>query len=202
MPKLVTAFAVVTLLTACTSTTEDPKKVAKSFVDALAGKDYDKAAQYATKDNKTLLEMLKTMEEMGSSMTFFTAGTTVEQLKNAVYENAVITGDKATVNVLVGAETHNIKLIKEEGAWKVALDKDMLKEKVAEEAGNSVNEINQSMDAAAKELEIFVTDSIKGALQEASKEMGSDSLRKVLDKAGDVLKKTGDALQEASKKNQ
>jgi hypothetical protein len=32
--------------------------------------------------------------------------------------------------------------------------------------------------------------------------MGSDSLRKVINKAGEVLKKTGDALQEASKKNQ
>jgi DNA topoisomerase VI subunit B len=73
---------------------------------------------------------------------------------------------------------------------------------LAEEAGTSVNEINQSMDAAAKEMENFITDSIKAALQEASKEMGSDSLRKVINKAGEVLKKTGDALQEASKKNQ
>jgi hypothetical protein len=200
--RLFTAFAAITLLVACTPTTEDPKNVAKSFVEAFVVKDYDKAAQFATKENKTLLEMLKSMEEMGSPMNFFLAGTTVDQLKNAVYENAVIDGDKATVNVSVGAESQSVKLIKEEGAWKVALDKDMLKEKVAEEAGTSVNEINQSMDAAAKEMENFITDSIKASLQEASKEMGSDSLRKVIDKAGEVLKKTGDALQEASKKNQ
>ena len=200
--RSITAFAAITLLIACSSNAEDPKNVAQSFVEAFAGKDYDKAAQFATKDSKTLLDLLKSMEEMGNSMNFFFSGPNGVKPEDAVYENAVITGDKATVNISVGAETHSIKLKQEHGVWKVALDKDMLKETVAEEAGISVNEINRTMDAAAKELEIFVTDSIKGALQEASKEMGSDSLRKVLDKAGDVLKKTGDALQEASKKNQ
>jgi hypothetical protein len=197
-----TAFAAITLLVACTPTTEDPKNVAKSFVEAFAGKDYDKAAQFATKDSKTLLELLKSMEEMGNSMDFFFSGPNRVNPEEAVYEDAVIEGAKAIVSVSLGAESQRIKLKKEDGSWKVALDKDMIKEKVAEEAGPSVNEINQSMDAAAKEMENFITDSIKAALQEASKEMGSDSLRKVINKAGEVLKKTGDALQEASKKNQ
>jgi hypothetical protein len=139
---------------------------------------------------------------MGNSMDFFFSGPNRVNPEEAVYEDAVIEGAKAIVSVSLGAESQRIKLKKEDGSWKVALDKDMIKEKVAEEAGTSVNEINQSMDAAAKEMENFITDSIKAALQEASKEMGSDSLRKVINKAGEVLKKTGDALQEASKKNQ
>jgi nitrous oxide reductase accessory protein NosL len=200
--KSFTAFAAITLVIACTPTPEDPKNIAKSFVEAFAAKDYDKAAQFATKDSKTLLDLIKSMEEMGNSMDFFFSGPNGVNPKEAVYDKAVIDGEKAIVSVSYGAEAQTIKLKKEEGGWKVALDKDMLKEKVAEEAGTSVNEINQSMDAAAKEMEKFITDSIKSALQEASKEMGSDSLRKVIDKAGEVLKKTGDALQEASKKNQ
>lgn len=197
-----TAFTTITLLIACTSTPEDPKNVAKTFVEAFAAKDYDKAAQFATKDSKTLLDLLKSMEEMGNSMDFFFSGPNGVNPEEAVYDKAVIDGDKAMVSVSFGAEPQTIKLKKEEGSWKVALDKDMLKEKVAEEAGTSVDEINQSMDDAGKELENFITDSLKAALEKASKEMGSDSLRKVIDKAGEVLKKTGDALQEASKKNQ
>jgi predicted small secreted protein len=92
----------IILLAACSGAGSDPKVAAKAFYEALGKKDYDKAAQYATKDSKTLLDLIKSMSEMGGQMNVETDMTSEEKIKNAVYSTAEIDGDKAVVKVSTG----------------------------------------------------------------------------------------------------
>jgi len=130
MRPFLTIIAAIFFLFSCSSAKEDPKAAAKSFFEAFAKKDFDKAAQFATKDSKTLIDLMKSMEEMGNSMDISAFGLDMESINNAVYENAAIDGNKATVSVSLGNQSQIIKLIKEEDGWKVAVDKDAIQERV------------------------------------------------------------------------
>ncbi len=202
--RMLLAVAGLTLLTFCTPAAEDPKVAAKSFFEAFVAQDYNKAAKFATKDSKTLLDLLKSMEELGNPMDLFPVAASKENLEKIVYGDPVIDGDAATVAMTFESETQTIKLLKEEGAWKVALDKDMLKERLSEKEVGTLNEINGSLEDAAREIESLSSDSLSEKIKQAAKEIkdGGDTLRNTLQKAGEVLKKTGEALPEATKKDQ
>jgi Domain of unknown function (DUF4878) len=128
MRSFLTTITALAFLFSCSTATEDPKAAAKSFFEAFAKKDFDKAAKFATKDSKTLIDLIKSMEEMGNSMDISAFGLDMESINKAVYENAAIDGNKATVSVSMGNQSQIIKLIKEEGGWKVAVDKDAIQE--------------------------------------------------------------------------
>jgi PBP1b-binding outer membrane lipoprotein LpoB len=129
MRPFLTIIAAIVFLFSCSSAKEDPKAAAKSFFEAFAKKDFDKAAQFATKDSKTLIDLLKSMEEMGNSMDISAFGLDMESINKAIYENAAIDGNNATVSVSLGDQSQIIKLIKEEDGWKVAVDKDAIQER-------------------------------------------------------------------------
>jgi hypothetical protein len=202
--NLVYLFSLTLLLIACGKTGDNPTTVAKNFFTALAKKEYDKAAQHATKDSKTMLDLIKSLEEMGNNLGANTdlKNTDDEKIQNAVYSEAVIEGDKATVKVTMGDEVNDIKLVKEDGLWKVALDKDTLKETAAEKSGIDSTEINQNLDEAIKELEGISADSMKNMINKAGNLLKSDSVRKAMEAAGEALKKAGEAMKQVSKENQ
>jgi hypothetical protein len=184
------------MFVACKSSTQDPAAATKAFYEALANKDYDKAKQLATTDSKTMLDLIKSMGEMGAEIK--ESKEDLEKIKTAVYTTDHVEGDKATVRVKFGSEENIVKLKKEEGAWKVALDKESLKETIGESTNESAEEIQEALKSAGKELE-NLDDSIASALKEAGAVLKSDSLKQAIEKAGEVLKKTGEALQEANK---
>lgn len=128
MRLFLTTITALSILFSCSTAKEDPKAAAQSFFEAFAKKDFDKAAQFATKDSKTLIDLMKSMEEMGNSMDISAFGLDMESINKAVYENTAIEGNKATVSVSLGNQSQIIKLIKEEGGWKVAVDKDAIQE--------------------------------------------------------------------------
>jgi hypothetical protein len=189
---------------ACGKTGDSPTTVAKNFYTTLSKKEYDKAALYATKESKTMLDLIKSLEEMGDSLGANTeiSKADEEKIKNAVFSDAVIDGDKATVKVTMGDEVNDIKLVKEDGLWKVALDKNTLQETAAEKSGMDSAVSNQSLDSAIKQLEGISVDSMKNMINKAGSVLKSDSVRKAMEAAGEALQKAGEAMKQVSKENQ
>ncbi len=175
-------FIFTTVILACSSPKEDPVAAAKAFYEALAIKDFKKAKQLATRESKTMLDLIESMSQMGADVK--AEEEDLQKMKEAVYSNAEINGDMATVRVKMGEEENTVKLKKEEGTWKVALDKESLQETMNEKTGESMEDFNDAMENAANELE-----------------KAGDNLGQVLEKTGEALKKAGEAIKE-TKPNQ
>lgn len=179
---LVTAV-VVLLMVACNGGTggNDPKSVAKNFFEALKTMNVDEAAKYATKDSKSMLDLMK----MGMSM----APKNIDSLKKELAKQKVeygepkIEGDVATISITTdGKDKTDFKLKKEEGQWKVAFDKNSMMQTgmdKMEEKGASPEEMK--------------------AAEDAMKMMNSDSLSDALKQAGDGLKEAGKAIDSLNK---
>src|SRR6185436_19952398 len=99
----------------------DPKAVLGQFFDALAKKDIEGARKLATKDSKSMIDMM----EMGMKMGGDKKETEKFDKANMEIGEAKIDGDKAVVPVKekTSGETLNYTLKKEDGSWKVAFDK-------------------------------------------------------------------------------
>lgn len=172
---LVTVFAFSALyISSCNSDGGDPKVVLTSFFDAMAKKDIEGARKLATKDSKSMFDMM----EMGMKMKDNTMeDKTDEQFDKGKMEigEAKIDGDNATVNVkeIKSGNSINFKLKKEEGSWKVAMDlgslMNMGAEKLTEEGMDG-----EDMEKLKGEMEKF-------------KNMNKDSLKMILDKGSSML---------------
>lgn len=134
------------LLGSCSPAAENPGKAAKAFLDAFAARDFETASKYATKDSKTLLDLIKSMMDLQGDLNFSAAGMDEETLKKAVFENQKIEGDNATVKVIAGNKSQLIKLKKEDGAWKVAIDKQTFEEAVSDKTSIPGDETNTPND--------------------------------------------------------
>jgi Domain of unknown function (DUF4878) len=179
--SFIAVAATVILFTACGGGGGNPKDVAKKFFEAIKSFNIDEASKYATKDSKSMLDLMK----MGMSF----APKNMDSIKNEMakqkieYGEAVIKGDEATVSVTVdGKDKTDFKLKKEDGEWKVAFDKASLMQTGMEK----MNEGGAS-EADMKDAE------------EAMKMLNSDTLKDVLNKAGDALKEAGAAIDSAGK---
>ena len=168
------AFTLVTLVLSCAGSGGDPKSVAKNFFEALKVMNIDEAAKYATKDSKTMLDLLK----MGTSMAPINRDSLKTEMdkQKVEYSEPVINGNEATITVIVNdKDKTNFKLKKEDGLWKVAFDKNsMMKtgmEKM-EQHGASESDMKEAQEA----IEHLNSDSVKQALQglqEAGKKLDS-----------------------------
>jgi hypothetical protein len=197
--SLFLALSALILFSCSGSNSNDPKKVAKEFYEALGKKEYDKATALATKESKTLIDLIKSMSELGNSLKITGENEEEAKIEKAVYSDAIIDGDKATVKVTVDGEENLIKLKKEDGVWKVALDKDSIKESASEKSGMDLDEVQGSMNEALNRVENLPMDSIKMAIDKANELIKGDSLKQVLEKAGEIMQKAGEAMQEAGK---
>ncbi len=159
-------FAALVCLIACSGgPAGDPKAAAEKFFHALKTMNFEEAEKYATKDSKSMLDLLK----MGMSFTPNQDSLKAEMEKQKIkYSDAVIDGDEATVTVTVDEkEKTDFKLKKEEGEWKVAFDKSTLMQMgmdKAKEKGVSEDELKQAQEA----LETLSSDSMKDALKQAA----------------------------------
>ena len=167
---LLPLLAIVMLaLAACSGGSGDPKSVAKKFFEAFKTMDIDEAAKYATKDSKQMLDMMK----MGMSFAPVNKDSLKQEMakQKIEYGDAVINGDEATISVTVdGKDKTDFKLKKEEGAWKVAFDKNTLMKTGMEKM--------QQKGASAEEME---------DAQKAMDMLSGDSLKQVMEEASDVL---------------
>jgi hypothetical protein len=146
----------------------DPKSAAKNFFEAFKTMNIDEAAKYATKDSKSMLDLMK----MGMNM----APKNIDSLKNEMdkhkieYGEPVITGDEATIDITTdGKEKTNFKLKKEDGIWKVAFDKNSIMKTGMEkmqEKGATDEQMKEVQDELDKLNVDSLTDAIKGATKE------------------------------------
>jgi hypothetical protein len=121
---LVLALSVMMLGTACSkgSAGMTPTAVFKAYYDAAMKKDFTTAKKYLSKGSVALMEagakqQGKTLEEAMSSEGGAAQGP-MPQLSNEK-----ITGDTATVDISAEGQKMAMPFIKENGEWKIAMDK-------------------------------------------------------------------------------
>lgn len=118
MKKILGMLAMALCLIGCS---KGPDKVAVKFLEAMADGDFDKAAEYAAKDTKPMIKMMAGMPNAKEE-----AKKECEGVKYKAVDTK-INGDKATVKVEKTKDGHtvtdDIDLVKEDGDWKVAVDK-------------------------------------------------------------------------------
>ncbi len=181
----------------------EPNAVLEKFLNALGKKDVDEAKRYVTKDSESFLNMMK----MGINM----AGENDNQIykkENVVISDAVIDGDRATINVKEkdsGEET-NFILKKEDGAWKVAFDKASFIEMSGQKMKGG--DLENMQDSFSGETLNRATDAIQNMNEEDLKKAGiaMDSLKKKFDelnkdgKMDDAMKEATEMLEQMQKK--
>jgi len=181
--SMVAATLMLVTMVGCKGGSSDPKAVAIAFIDKLKEKDFDGAAKYATKESKSALDMMKSAMKMAEAF----GGGKGEDMdfdkewkgKKVEFTEPKIEGDVATVSLMAdGKEQMPIKLKKEDGAWKVAFDKNTLMQQGKDKMGEMKNQDIPSMDSALNNLN-GMGDSIKNALDKAGKSI--DSAKKIME---------------------
>jgi len=180
MKKILLAIVLLSSITfiGCDSGKGDPKAVLLQFFDALSKKDMEAARKLATKDSKSMIDMM----EMGMNMSKDNKETEKFDKASMEFGEVKIEGDKATIPVKEkkSGESLNYILKKEDGTWKVAFDKasmmNMGMEKMNEKGINPADSIGNALD----ELKNLNMDSLKEGMQEGMKVI--DSLKSEADK--------------------
>ena len=118
MEKILGMLAMALCLIGCS---KGPDKVAVKFFEAMADGDFDKAAEYASKDTKPMIKMMAGMPNAKEESQKENKGAKFKAVETK------INGDKASVKVERTkdgkTETNDVNLVKEDGDWKVAVDK-------------------------------------------------------------------------------
>jgi len=180
MKKILLAIVLLSSISfiGCDSGKGDPKAVLLQFFDALSKKDMEAARKLATKDSKSMIDMM----EMGMNMSKDNKETEKFDKASMEFGEVKIEGDKATIPVKEkkSGESLNYILKKEDGTWKVAFDKasmmNMGMEKMNEKGINPADSIGNALD----ELKNLNMDSLKEGMQEGMKVI--DSLKSEADK--------------------
>ncbi|MCB5225104.1 MAG: hypothetical protein WCY21_07590 [Candidatus Cloacimonadaceae bacterium] len=131
--------ALLVLVAACKpSEQQQATKVAKAFFEALAKKDFKTAKLYVTKDSESVLDFLSGDAFSGLFDEEGEEGKVEEKEKEDDDEgfdtykvlSVTVNGDKAIANVEASnskkadqKETKNYDMVKEDGEWKVKMEK-------------------------------------------------------------------------------
>ncbi len=117
-------IATATLLFAC-GKSDSPSSITEKFLSAIAKQDYDAAKTFGTDDTDRLLNMMSGFKKMG-------ADPFMADAKFDVVDES-ITGDEAKVKVKVEGNSKEMvfDLQKENGKWKVAMNKETINESEA-----------------------------------------------------------------------
>ena len=177
MKKFLLAMVVLSAVsfTGCKSGGGDPKVVLEQFFDALSKNNMEAARKLATKDSKTMIDMM----EMGMKMGNEKKESEKFSKENIEIGEAKIDGDKAVVPVkdkTTGIMNYTLK--KEDGSWKVAFDKSSLMsmgmEKMNEKGINPSDSIGKAMD----QLKNINMDSLKEGMKKGMEVL--DSVNKAM----------------------
>lgn len=97
-----------------------PSEVAEKFLNALQDGDFKTAKKNATEKSQEFLGQMETMYATMEGLD------DIKETKEIAVTNEQIDGDKATVSYTEDGDSMEIILLKENGAWKVAFDKETL----------------------------------------------------------------------------
>ncbi|MEO6489360.1 MAG: hypothetical protein ABIO04_05405 [Ferruginibacter sp.] len=160
MIKIILAIVMISAVcfSGCkTGNSGDPKSVLVKFFEALSKNDVESARNLATKDSKTLIDMMMKMGNKGDEK-----GNNFD-ITRMQFSEARIQGDKAIVPVKerTSGETLNYTLKKEDGVWKVALDKSSMMEMGMDKMNEKGINLSDSMGAVMDKLKDINLDSLK-----------------------------------------
>ncbi|MDR0792948.1 MAG: DUF4878 domain-containing protein [Chitinophagaceae bacterium] len=142
-------FSATLIFIACKgggSSSGDPKATAEAFFEAMNKKDFTAAKKYATKESQSFLDMIAGAATMAKDSSDVNKG-------KITVSNVKIDGDNATVSVENSEDAHalTVHLKKEDGAWKVAFDKNaitnMATDALKEGGGDLQKEMNEALDS-------------------------------------------------------
>ncbi|MDZ4795023.1 MAG: DUF4878 domain-containing protein [Bacteroidota bacterium] len=186
----------------------DPKAVVIAFFERMSKKDLDGAADLATKDSKSTIDLMKKAMEAAEKMGMDKDSAAKkddpsEDFKQMVIGEAKIDGDNATVAVTNKAKDDKVvefPLKKEGGQWKVdfsmgtlmkmGMDQASKNDKDGDDGFNS----SDTADMSEKMKDFMNGDSLKKSLQDF------DSLLKDIDP--EKMKEMKEALKELEKLKQ
>lgn len=192
MKKILFALAVVAVVTlaACKggASTSTPEGALKGFMEHMQKMDIDGAKKYATKESAAILDMAKAFIGMGKEFAKNMdadklADNEMEKLKKAKIEYGTpkIDGDNATIAVTTKVEgkepdTKDVKLKKEDGAWKVAFDKSSLMGSDNKGEMPDMKDLNEAKDVLDSLGNKIDPEKLKEKMEEVKKML--DSLKK------------------------
>lgn len=152
-------------LMACTTSSGDPKAVAKKFNEALKVMDWPTVEKYSTEDSKSIIGLMK----MGGSMVKLNTDSLQKKLKakTITYSEAIINGNEAKVTITENNEKTDFTLKKEKGEWKVAFEKNTLIQPIMEKLNKKGQNGGNSFEALEKSLDNISDDSINSILKQS-----------------------------------
>lgn len=177
MKKILLAVALVSTVSfiSCNSGGGDnPKVVVSKFFEALSKKDIATARKLATKESKSIIDMM----EFGMSMSKDIKVTDKFSTEKIEFGEPKISGNEATVSVKEKGTENSRDLIlkREDGSWKVAFDMASIinigMQKMKNEGQNSTENLNKAME----ELKNVNIDSLKEEVSESMRRL--DSIKK------------------------
>ena len=178
MKKILLAIVMLSTVSfySCNSGGGDPKAVLGQFFTALSKNDIEGARKLATKDSKSMIDMM----EMGMKMGKDKNESDKFKPDNMEIGEAKIDGDKAVISVKEknSGETMNYNLKKEDGGWKVAFDKASVMSMGMEKMNEKGINPSDSIDAAMDKLKDINMDSLKDKMQEGMKVL--DTINKAM----------------------
>jgi Domain of unknown function (DUF4878) len=120
---LVLALSVVIFGTACSkgSAGKTPTEVFKAYYDAAVKKDFATAKTYLSKGSIDLMEM--GAKQQGKTFEQAMKDSPAAEGPMPQLGNEKITGDTATVDLTAEGQKASMPFVKENGEWKIALDK-------------------------------------------------------------------------------
>ena len=121
LSRFIPVLALTVLLFAC-GKSDSPSSITEKFLAAIAKADYDAAKTFGTADTDRLLNMMSGFKKMGAEPFMSDAKFDVD--------DESITGDEAKVTVKVDGKPKEMifNLQKENGKWKVAMNKETINE--------------------------------------------------------------------------
>jgi hypothetical protein len=172
----VLSIASVSFIVSCGAGGGDPTDVAKKFFTAMSAKNIDEATKYATKDSKSMLDMVKLGMNMGDSSN----KNNDFDMGDAEFSAPKINGDEATIMVKSKKDTDGTEftLKKEEGSWKVAFDKNTLMKIGMKKMGDKKEEIKEAFDSAGTKINEAI-DTLKNS---------TEKVNAILDSAKNLVK--------------
>lgn len=120
---LVLALTVVVFGTACSkgSAGKSPTEVFKAYYDAAVKKDFTTAKNYLSKGSIDLMEL--GAKQSGKTFEQAMKDSPAAEGPMPQLSNEKITGDTATVDITAEGQKAAMPFVKENGEWKIALDK-------------------------------------------------------------------------------
>jgi hypothetical protein len=125
MPAIMILAIVVAagFITACSKGASSPTAALKGYYEAAKNKDYAAAKKYLSAATINLME--QGSKKMGKSPeeAFKESSTDANTSVMPEFSNEKITGDTATVDMKAQGQSVTMPLVKENGEWKLAMDK-------------------------------------------------------------------------------